>query len=434
MRRAHLFAVALGAAGVFLLALAGNGQEKLGLAGPGDSLRLALLRSPEVQKALELKEEQNQRIARIRELTKEAKRQVESAHGQGKEKRKTKAVDPVAKEQERLAREAMNGDLVEVERETDRQISAVLDARQRARLTQIVLRVEGPSAFLTPELIDALGLGPDQVEAIREILDGMKGEQDQFKESQKRSFELVKAGGDFDLEKIRKDQQKAQTRAYAYRLSKQVMTQIGRVLTRRQRDKYNRMLGESFDLGRLSGPQGQPLFDDSAELGGSLLRQPAVQAELKLTAQQRERLARGERAAKVLDSGQNARLRQIALQGEGPAALTRPEVARALRLDDEQIEQIEQIQGVLDELLGAHRQLRDTLKAAPPGFDGDDPAQVARRKEQEKSRLRAGATDIRDRAMQRIDAILTRRQREAVARLFGQRFDFIKVRSLPPEP
>jgi hypothetical protein len=209
------------------------------------------------------------------------------------------------------------------------------------------------------------------------------------------------------------------------------MTQIGRVLTRRQRDKYNRMLGESFDLGRLSGPEGQPLFDDSADLGGSLLRQPGVQAELKLTAQQKERLARGEPAAKVLDSGQQARLHQILLQGEGPAALTRPDVARALRLDDEQIEQI---QGVLDELLGSHRQLRDALKAAPPGFDGDDPEQVARRKEQEKSRLRAGTTDLRDRTTQRIDAILTRRQREAVDRLFGPRFDFTKVRSLPPEP
>jgi hypothetical protein len=87
MRMAHLFAVALGAVGVFLLALAGNGQEKLGLAGPGDSLRLALLRSPEVQKELELKGEQNQKIARIRELTKEAKNQVEAAHGKGKRRR-----------------------------------------------------------------------------------------------------------------------------------------------------------------------------------------------------------------------------------------------------------------------------------------------------------------------------------------------------------
>jgi hypothetical protein len=35
MRRANLFAVAFGATGVFVLALAGNGQERLGLAGPG---------------------------------------------------------------------------------------------------------------------------------------------------------------------------------------------------------------------------------------------------------------------------------------------------------------------------------------------------------------------------------------------------------------
>jgi hypothetical protein len=433
MRRAHLFAVALGATSVFLLALAGNGQEKLGLAGPGDSLRLALLRSPEVQKELALDEEQNRRIARISELTKEAKKQVESAHGKGQEKGKTKAVTPIEKEQQRLAREAMNGVLARVEQETDQQINAVLNARQRTRLTQIALRVEGPSAFLTPELIDALGLVPDQVDAIREILGGMKGEQDQFKESQKRSFELAKAGGAFDVEKIRKDRQKAQTRAYAYKLSKQVMAQIGRVLTRRQRETYNRMLGEPFELARLSGKQGLPLFDESDDLGGSLLREPAIQAELKLTPQQKERLSRGEPAAKVLDASQQTRLRQITLQSEGPAALIQPDVARALRLNDEQVQQT---QDVLDELVATHRELRDTLKAAAErvNFDESDPAQAAKRKEQEKSQLRASASNLSGRAMQRINAVLSRRQREAAARLFGETFDFAKLRTPPVEP
>jgi hypothetical protein len=432
MRSVRLSAVAFGATGVFLLAMAGKAQEKLGLAGPGESLRLALLRSPEVQKALELKAEQSQKIARIRERAKTAKKQVEAAHGKDKEKGKTKAEDQVAKEQERLAREAMNVDLAEAERETDRQINAVLDARQRTRLTQIVLRAEGPSAFLTPDLVDALGLVPDQLEQIRAILDDTKGEQEQFKESRKRSSELLKVGGDFELEKIQKDQAKAQERAHAYRVSRQVMTEIGRVLTRGQRERYNRMIGEAFELARLSGPKGQSLFDESADVAGSLLRQPSVQLELKLTAQQKERLGRGEAAAKVLDSAQQARLRQIVLQGEGLAALIRPDVARALRLDDEQIEQI---QGVFDELLGAHRQLRDMLKAAPrdPEFDRNDPEQEEKRKEQEKTRLRSGATDLRDGATQQINTILTRRQRDAFARLLGRKFDFTKVRTPPPD-
>ena len=185
MHKARLLAVAAGTFGVFLLALAGNGQEKLGLAGVGDSLRMALLRTAEVQKELKLKPEQIQKLERLREEAKESKKSVESAHGKGKEKGKPKAVDPVAKEQERLLREAMNADLAQLEQETDRQIRKILEADQGARLTQIALRVEGPSAFLTPELMAALSLGAEQLQAIREILDDMKGQRDELKESQR---------------------------------------------------------------------------------------------------------------------------------------------------------------------------------------------------------------------------------------------------------
>ena len=80
MRWAHQFAVAIGAAALS----SGPGRQRPGqtrLAGPGDSARLALLRSPEIQKTLELKAEQTQKIARIRELTNYAKTKVESVRG-----------------------------------------------------------------------------------------------------------------------------------------------------------------------------------------------------------------------------------------------------------------------------------------------------------------------------------------------------------------
>ncbi len=212
------------------------------------------------------------------------------------------------------------------------------------------------------------------------------------------------------------------------------MPQIGRVLTRHQREKYNRMLGASFDLARLTGPDGQPLIDESADLEGWLLKQVPVQEELKLTAEQKARLGRDEPTAKVLDSVQLARFRQIVLQGEGPAALTRPDVARALRLEDEQAEQL---QAVLDDLIGANQQLRESLKnaSANPDFNPADPAQEAARKEQEKARLRDGTGDLRDGTMQRINAILTRRQKEAIARMYGKPFDFSRIRAQqPPSP
>jgi Spy/CpxP family protein refolding chaperone len=431
MLRARLIGAVLGAAGVLLLAFTGSGQEKLGLAGGGDSLRGALLRTPETQKELKLTKEQIAKITRIAEEAKTSKKKVEEAHGKvkGRGKEKAKGDDPVAKEQERLVREAMGGDLAELERETDQQINAVLDSRQRTRLTQIVLRVQGPSAFLTPELIDALALGPEQLELIQEILTGVKAEQEQYKESQKQAGELVKASGAFDLEKVRKSQQKTQARSFAYKLNKEVMPQIGKVLTRRQREIYNRMLGDSFDLAKLTGPEGQPLIDDSAGLAGLLLREPAVQLELKLTDPQKDQLSRGGRPDKVLDARQRSRLQQIVFQAEGLSALSRPEVVRALQLDDEQLEQI---QGALSNLVGESKQLRDALKAAAPDFEPGDPGQEAARKEQEKARLRSGSNDLNARVFGQIRAILSRRQRDIFARMQGEPFDFSKLRARPP--
>jgi hypothetical protein len=431
MLRTRLTGAVLGMAGLLLLAFTGSGQEKLGLAGAGDSLRAALLRTPEVQKELKLTGQQLEKITRTAEQAKTSKKKIEEAHGKGKgrEKGKVKTDDPIAKEQERIAHEAMAGVFAELEQDTDQQLRAILNSRQWARLTQIVLRVEGPSAFLTPELVDALVLGPEQLELIREILAGVNAEQEQYTESQKQASELVKASGDLVLEKMRKNQEKTQSRSFAYKLSKQVMPRIGQVLTRRQREIYNRMLGDSFDLGKLTGPGGQPLIDNSAGLAGLLLREPAIQFELKLTAPQKEQLAKGARADKVLDGRQRARLQQIVFQGDGLSALSRPEVVRALQLDDEQLEQIHEI---LANLVGESRQLREALKAEVPALEPVGPEQEAERKEQEKARLRSGSNELNKRVLNQVKSFLSRRQRETFARMEGEPFDFSKLRARPP--
>jgi hypothetical protein len=431
MLRTRVIGAVQGMAGLLLLAFTGSGQEKLGLAGAGDSLRAALLRTPEVQKELKLTGQQLEKITRSAEQAKTSKKKIEEANGKGKgrEKGKVKTDDPIAKEQERIAREAMGGVFAELEQDTDQQLRAILNSRQWARLTQVVLRVEGPSAFLTPELVDALVLGPEQLELIREILAGVNAEQEQYKESQKQASELVKASGDLVLEKMRKNQEKTQSRSFAYKLSKQVMPRIGQVLTRRQREIYNRMLGDSFDLGKLTGPWGQPLIDNSAGLAGLLLREPAIQFELKLTAPQKEQLAKGARADKVLDARQRARLQQIVFQGDGLSALSRPEVVRALQLDDEQLEQIHEI---LANLVGESRQLREALKAEVPALEPVGPEQEAERKEQEKARLRSGSNELNKRVLNQVKSVLSRRQRETFARMEGEPFDFSKLRARPP--
>ncbi len=428
MQASRLLGMVIGMAGLFLFALAGNGQDSLDIAKPGESLRLSLLRTPQVQKELKLRPEQIGKITKIVEQTKVAKKQVESAHGKDKEKGKPKAVDPISKERERITRESLNADLAIVERESDRLLNGVLNKAQRTRLTQIVLRVQGPWAFLTPDLIDALGLAPEQVESIREILTGLKSAQEAFKESRKKQFDRLKGSGDFELEKIRKDQQKGQMRAGAYKLNTQTMPLIGRILTRSQRENYKRLLGDEFELGTLTGPNGQPLIDESASLAQSLLRQKAVQEELKLTAAQKEGLARGESPEDVLKPEQVERLEEIELQSEGPAALTRPDVARTLRLSEDQITVI---WNILDQLTGANEQVKAALKNAQAGLD---PPKDEARKEQEKAQFRTASSRLRGEAVRRIEAVLTRAQRNKFTRMLGEPFDFSRIRPEPPQP
>jgi hypothetical protein len=48
--------------------------------------------------------------------------------------------------------------------------------------------------------------------------------------------------------------------------------------------------------------------------------------------------------------------------------------------------------------------------------------------------VRKGTADIRDATIKRINGILTRRQRELVGKMYGEPFDFTKIRQQPPGP
>jgi hypothetical protein len=173
------------------------------------------------------------------------------------------------------------------------------------------------------------------------------------------------------------------------------------------------------------GPPRIERTDDSADLVGSLLRDPAVHDERKLTSLQKEQLVNGSTSDKVLNARQRGRLQQIVFQSEGLSASNRPEVLRALRLDDDQLEQIQE---VMDNLLAKSKQLRESLKNEAAGFEPANPDQEVTRKEQEKSRLRAGSKDVSARALKQIRAILVPRQRSTLSRLGGEPFDFSKLK------
>jgi hypothetical protein len=424
MKKMRPWAMAPGLVGVLLLAVAGIGQGQLGIGGPGEGIKLALLRLPAVQKELALTAKQKAEIARLGEEAKAAKKEVDSA-SKGQEKSKAEEIpkglpDP--------AKEARDSALADLESRTDTSLRKLLDSKQRTRLSEIALQAEGPQAFLKPELIEALGIDDLQLEQIQGILNSVREQQEQTKAIQKRSAEL----GTIALEKVSKEQQKVQSRGIALKIGKKAMSEIGRVLTKSQRAKYTKLLGEPFDLAGVTDAEGRKLVDDTADMASMLLKMPAVREELKLAVEQVAALDREEPAAKVLKPVQRSRLAQIALQSEGASAFTRPEVIRSLKLNDEQIDQIGNI---LDGLGEARRQLRDARKQADEarkaaGEPEPDPDVEKTRKDQEKEKMATVADNLGKGVMSRIAGVLTKAQREAFRKQLGEPFDFSKLRGL----
>ncbi len=157
--------------------------------------------------------------------------------------------------------------------------------------------------------------------------------------------------------------------------------------------------------------------------------------------------------AKILDKKQSVRLNQIALQMEGVSALARPEVAEAIYLSPEQVEQIQEILAdTRNQQMGhffrqsfAMRGGRDGNNAAPgapPGRPGepkaepkqDDPEAQAKRREANRERMqtqlvkmRDGSDRIQNEATAKILRVLAKKQRERFDKLLGEPFDPAKL-------
>ena len=206
------------------------------------------------------------------------------------------------------------------------------------------------------------------------------------------------------------------------------MAEIGKVLSKKQKDQYTRLLGEPFHLAGPTDEKGRKLFDESADLASALLKMPAIREELKLTAEQTAALDRDEPASKVLKPAQRARLDQIELQAEGPSAFARPDVIRSLKLDDQSSRS--RASSTASATPGASSARPEGGRRGPQGRGrpDPDPAVEKTRKDQEKARMRTVADQMGQGVMARIAAVLTRAQRDAFRKLLGEPFDFGKLR------
>ncbi len=118
-------------------------------------------------------------------------------------------------------------------------ISALLDDKQKARLKEIQLQMQGPAGLANKETADALKLSDDQVEQIKQINETMQTDiRDTFQ-----------ASGQVDFADVQKETE---------RLRKDGNDKMLAVLTAEQKAAFDKMQGAKIDIaaGGFGGPFG----------------------------------------------------------------------------------------------------------------------------------------------------------------------------------
>jgi hypothetical protein len=223
-----------------------------------DLPKFHLLLSPPVQEELKLTPGDVERIKAAR-----AKSQVDQDR-QAKEANK-RALD-YKNEQEALGlprdpavmrdmNQKANDDMQAAWDGLDASMVRVLTRPQRTRFEQIYLQAQGPMAFTSPEFQTRLNMSPEQIEAIGEIVtEGYREVRLLDTSSVPPEFsskEYVNASRAERLELLKskpfKDAlEKRQVAGLAARRA--VEQRVNRLLTKGQREKYRKMLGEPFNF------------------------------------------------------------------------------------------------------------------------------------------------------------------------------------------
>jgi hypothetical protein len=169
-------------------------------------------------------------------------------------------------------REALLSQITATRAEYLAALNRILQPSQRTRLEQIALQVEGPLALARPEVASRINLTPEQAEQIQGIVAQMSAFRDQLMQEQLTQYEnnaavaghapgagakartaKAKPGVSYakELETLldRIDQNSTA-------LQKNAIGEISRVLSRRQKTAFNKLLGAPFDTSALEPGRG----------------------------------------------------------------------------------------------------------------------------------------------------------------------------------
>ena len=157
----------------------------------------------------------------------------------------------------------MMANLAKLQADAEATYGKILTKPQRKRLDEIDLRRQGPLAVMRPEMMQKLNLNDDQIADMQSLQQENRDSMMQMGQQMRQQF--MGPDGNFDFRAMRNfmqsDQGKAQQtkmREQGQKSQSQLIAAVGKVLTKKQKAKFNSMLGKDFDIALLNNPRGGP--------------------------------------------------------------------------------------------------------------------------------------------------------------------------------
>lgn len=219
-----------------------------------------LIMMPPVQEELELTDEQKQKLRDWMEQMRTRGEEMGQAMRQEFGDDFRQADVPLARRVMTITR--VMGQLGGMLQENEAGINRILEADQRKRLTQVALQMEGISALGKPEVSRALNLSPTQSLRIQELLNQSRSSQlMSWLQQMPAMAQRGRSARNDDPAARQQRRQEATKQFEALRsrsdsIQEQTTIQVLKVLTIRQRKRFDEILGEPFDPGRINAMAG----------------------------------------------------------------------------------------------------------------------------------------------------------------------------------
>lgn len=194
---------------------------------------VTVLMSPAVQKELKLTDAQKNKVYQLSNESGQKQRDL----GQAAQVKFLSGA-PVNPQELMAARDHLRGEI-------EQAIAGILDKKQRERMSQIVLQLEGPLAVSRPEIADQLNLNPRQRQAIQGTMLQLQIAQRRLNMEARRQAVML---AQLDPSQF------GQVREQMAKLREMAVQQISKVVDKKQKANFAKMLGEPFDLAKIDAP------------------------------------------------------------------------------------------------------------------------------------------------------------------------------------